>query len=120
MLVKVWTELDNGTCKTLLAKIFRESRDVFTIRYLSKTAETDHGRTIYRYEDQEYEIGDDSIVEYISTDDEEALGYIPVDGGFVCIDSDEDYEPSESEVEEELTDDEEEDVTEEDYSLDED
>lgn len=66
-----------------------------TIQYLSPTDENDHGRIIYKYEDQTYEIDDDYITEYIGSTDESDVGFIKVDDGFVRYESDSDYVPSE-------------------------
>jgi hypothetical protein len=102
MLIKVLTELPNGKLTALIAKIFDTKGDVFTIRYLSPTEDLDHGCVVYRYEDQSYEIDDDSITAYLGTSDETDIGFKRVEGdGFVKYDSDSDYVPSseESDVE---------------------
>jgi hypothetical protein len=99
MLIRVWTELPSGKTTTLVAKIIQEDGPTMTIQYLSPTEDKDHGQVIYRYETQTYEIQDDSVTEYLGTDDESELGFKAIDNGFVKYDSDSDYEPSESDVE---------------------
>ena len=100
-LVRVWTDIGTGKNVSLVARIIETNGPVFTIQFLSPTENKDkHGCTIYRYEDDTYEIEDDSITHYLETDDE-------TDVGFKCIgegdwirtgeDSDEDYIPSEEE-----------------------
>jgi len=85
-----------------------------SIKYLSPTEDLDHGCVIYRYEEQTYEVQDDSITEYLGTDDEGDIGFKVVPTGFVKYDSDSDYIPSEEEDEEE-----DETAEDSDYSLDE-
>jgi hypothetical protein len=114
MLIKVWTELPNGRMTSLLAKIVEESGPDMTIRYLSPTDDIDHGQVVYRYEDQQYIVQDDSVTEYLGTDDETDAGFKAVPTGFVKYDSDSDYEPSE-----ESDSYDEESVAESDYSVDE-
>lgn len=98
MLIKVLTELPSGKTTSLVARIFDRTGDIFTIRYLSPSEDTDHGCVVYRYEDQTYEIDDDSITSYLGTDDETDIGFRAVlDGGFVRCDSDSDYVPSSEE-----------------------
>lgn len=94
--MKVWTELPTGRHVTLIAKIVDEKGPVYTIQYLSPTEDRDHGRIVYRYEAETYEIEDDSITEYLDTDDEMSLGFKPVDNGFVKYVAESDYEPSEA------------------------
>jgi len=118
-LVKVWTDIGAKKHVQLLAKIIEKDGVILIIKYLSEGK--DH---TWRYEDDTYEIDDSSIAEYLKTDDECDLGFIPMgDGGFVKDEnSDEDYEPSDEEEEEdddEDNPDEEEDMDEEDPSEDE-
>jgi hypothetical protein len=115
-LVRVWTNVGQKKPKALLAKIFSSAEGpVYTIRYL-----TDEGG-IYKYEDETYEVDDDSVAEWIGVDDEEDIGYTRVDEGtWVKEDHDSDYVPESSEDETEddeddPTDDEEEAEDEEDY-----
>lgn len=93
MLVKVWTELPTGN-KSLLAKIIDTNDTIMTIQYLSPTDDRDHGRIVYKYEDQTYDIDDDYITEYIGSTDETDVGFFKVDDGFVRYESDSDYVPS--------------------------
>lgn len=97
MLIKVLTELPSGKTTALVARIFEEKGDVFLIRYLSPTEDRDHGCVIYRYEDNTYEIDDDSITSYLGTDDETDIGFRKIDDGFIRCDSDSDYVPSSDE-----------------------
>lgn len=120
-LVKVWTDIGAKKHVQLLAKIIEKDGVILIIKYLSEGK--DH---IWRYEDDTYEIDDSSIAEYLKTDDECNIGFIPMgDGGFVKDEnSDDDYEPSDEEEEDddeedEENQDEEEDMDEEDPSEDE-
>jgi hypothetical protein len=98
MLIKVLTELPSGKTTALVARIFDTKDDIFTIRYLSPSEDRDHGCIVYRYEDQTYEIDDDSITSYLGTDDETDIGFKRTqDDGFVRCDSDSDYVPSSEE-----------------------
>ena len=117
MLVKVWTELPSGKNKSLLAKVIETNGAVMTIQYLSATDDKDHGRIVYKYEEQTYEVEDDSITEYIGDTDESDVGFIKVNDGFVKYESDSDYVPSEDDDEDD--EDDEDDDVESDYSLDE-
>lgn len=111
MLVRVLT--DNGGPKPvpLLARVVEERDDSYTIVYLSKAEEDEHNRTVYRYEDDHYEIDDDYVIEYL--DDEAEAGFERYDdeGGWVKRrrddTSDDDYEPSGAEEDDEADDDEE-------------
>lgn len=89
-LVRVWTDVGARKPAALLAKIIEKDGVILTIKYLTES-NTDH---IWRYENDAYEIDDDSIAEYLNTDSELDLGFIPRDDGFTRIDSDEDYVPS--------------------------
>jgi len=100
-LVRVWTDIGTGKNVSLVARIIETDGPVFTIQFLSPTENKDkHGCTIYKYEEDTYQIEDDSITHYLETEDE-------TDVGFKCIgegewirtgeDSDEDYIPSEDE-----------------------
>jgi hypothetical protein len=111
-LIKVWTDLGGRKHVALLAKILEKSkRGVYTISYLSVTEDKDHGRPVYRYEDEHYEIDDEHICEYLNTSDEADAGYATTQetGWYVKqSDSDDDYVPSDDEE----SDDEESDVDE--------
>jgi hypothetical protein len=105
-LIKVWTELGNdGKCYSLPAKIVSKKGNTFVIQYLSSTdRKTRDGKKIYMYEDETYEVTDNSITEYLETDSELDLGFEQISGSgdfeFIKYDSDsedEDYVPSSSE-----------------------
>lgn len=113
-LVRVWTDVGARKPAALLAKIVEKDGVILTIRYLSES--DDH---IWRYEEDTYDIDDDSIAEYLKTDREEDLGYVKHDDGFLKVDSDEDYVPSEEDEETDEDEDEDEDTEEEDDEADE-
>ena len=106
-LVRVWTDVGARKPAALLAKIIERDGVILTIRYLTES--DDH---IWRYEEDTYEIDDDSIAEYLKTDREEDLGFMIHDDGFIKVESDEDYVPS-SEDETDEEDEEEENIDEE-------
>lgn len=95
-LVRVYTDTGDIKPVHLLAKIFDIHDKTFSIRYLSPTEDTAHGKKIYRYEEEVYEVTDESISEYLDTTDESDLGFkeLPC-GGFIYTDSDSDYAPEE-------------------------
>lgn len=101
-LVRVWTDVGSRKPVPLLAKIVEENGVIFTIRYLSESDDK-----IWRYEEDTYEVDDESIAEYLKTSDECDMGFVPLDDGFIKVESDEDYVPSD-EDEDEGEDDEEE------------
>ena len=101
-LVRVWTDVGARKPVALLAKIVERDGVIFTIRYLTESDDK-----IWRYEEDTYEIDDDSIAEHLGTASEEDIGFRPVEDGFVKADSDEDYVPSSED--DETTDDDEED-----------
>jgi hypothetical protein len=104
-LVRVWTDVGEKKPKALLAKIFKKSGGTFTIRYLSAVPEN---VKVFKYEDEEYEVDDESISEWLDTDLETDLGFeAQDDGSYIKIESDPDYEPSDSEDETESDDDDE-------------
>jgi hypothetical protein len=78
----------------LLAKIVEENGCIFTIRYLSESDDK-----IWRYEVDTYEIDTDSISEYLKTSDENDVGFKIFDDGFVKIEYDDDYVPSDEDEE---------------------
>lgn len=102
-LVRVWT--DGGARKpvALLAKIIERHGVISTIRYLSEGPDN-----IWRYEDDTYEIDDDSIAEHLGTDQESAIGFRVVvdEDGFVREDSDDDYVLEDSSEDDETDEDE--------------
>jgi len=104
-LVRVWTNVGQRKPKALLAKVVsRASGPVYTIRYLSPVSEEDEsGRQVFRYEDDTYEVDDDSVAEWLDADTEEDVGYKEVEqGAWIREDDDSDYVPSsESESEDE-------------------
>ena len=104
-LVRVWTDVGEKKPKALLAKIFKKSGGVFTIRYLSALPEN---AKVFKYEDDEYDVDDESISEWLDTDLETDLGFeAQDDGSYIKVESDPDYEPSDSEDETESDDDDE-------------
>lgn len=102
-LVRVWTDVGSRKPVPLLAKIVEENGVIFTIRYLSESDDK-----IWRYEEDTYEVDDESIAEYLKTSDECDMGFVPLDDGFIKVESDEDYVPSDEEYDEDDEDDEEE------------
>ena len=109
-LVRVWTDVGARKPVALLAKIVEKDGIICTIRYLSEC-----GDKIWRYEEDTYEIDDDSIAEHLNTDHEDEIGFVLADDGFVkiLVEDDEDYVPtdedvSDTESEDEETEDEEE------------
>ena len=98
-LVRVLTDIGGPKPMPLLAKITHEHDDgQYTIQYFSPTEDRDHGRVVYRYEDETYMIDDESVMEYLNTDDEVSIGYRLLDDGTSWVrdsaDSDDDYVPS--------------------------
>ena len=107
-LVRVWTDVGARKPVSLLAKIVEKDGVIFTIRYLSECEDK-----IWRYEEDTYEIDDDSIAEHLNTDHEDEIGFAPADDGFVKVlaGDDDDYVPTDEDVSE--TESDEEDVEEE-------
>jgi hypothetical protein len=101
-LVRVWTDVGARKPVALLAKIVERDGVIFTIRYLSESDDK-----IWRYEEDTYEIDDDSIAERLGTANEEDVGFRQFEDGFVKADSDEDYVPSSEDEETTDTDDDE-------------
>lgn len=104
-LIRVWTDVGAEKPISLIARIIDTKDSLYIIQYLSPTEDKDHGRTVYRYEDETYEIDDDSVTHYLDTDDETDIGFKKVDSGWVRSRSDSDddeseYEPSDEECEE--------------------
>jgi len=93
-LVRVWTDIGQKKPKPLLARIVNTKAKLYTIQYLSPTDDRLKGRTIYRYEDETYEVDDDSIYEYLSLSNENDMGFVEVDGGYIKDESDEEYVPT--------------------------
>ena len=117
-LVRVWTDVGSDKNVSLVARIIETNGPIFTIQFLSPTEIKDkHGCTIYKYEDDTYQIDDDSITHYLDTSDEGDVGFVSVgDGEWIRTsdESDEDYIPSE----EDSDDDEEDEEDEEDFEED--
>lgn len=107
-LVRVWTDVGARKPVPLLAKIVDQDGPIFTIRYLSESDDK-----IWRYEEDTYEIDDDSIAEHLGTDVETDIGFQECGDGFLKVEfEDEDYVPSSED--EESSDEETDDFTEED------
>ncbi len=102
-LVKVWTDIGARKPVPLLAKIEEVDGVIFTIRYLSESG-TDH---IWSWEEDTYEIDDESIAEYLRTDQLEDIGFrsFGEEGQYIKVDTDDDYVPDSAEEEEEDEDD---------------
>lgn len=96
-LVRVWTDVGARKPVALLAKIEEKDGVIFTIRYLSETA-----KGVWAWEDDTYDIDDDSIAEYLKTDVIEDLGFRAFgdEGAYVKCESDDDYVPETSDEEE--------------------
>jgi hypothetical protein len=62
-LVRVWTDIGARKPVALLAKVIEKDGFILTIKYLSEGP--DH---VWRYEDDTYDIDDDSVAEYLKTD----------------------------------------------------
>jgi hypothetical protein len=96
-LVRVWTDVGARKPKPLLAKIVSSKNGIHTIKYLSPVADNSH---LFRYEEDVYEIDDESICEYLNLDDEADIGFrINEEGDYYKASSDDDYAPSEEEDE---------------------
>jgi hypothetical protein len=112
-LVRVWTDVGADKNVSLVARIIETNGPIFTIQFLSPTESKDkHGCTIYRYEDETYQVDDDSITHYLDTSDEGDVGFVSVgDGEWIRTgdDSDEDYIPSEEDSDSDDEEDEEDD-----------
>ena len=93
-LVKVWTDVGKKRPVPLIAKIIEKDGPIITIRYLSEGKDK-----IWKYEEDTYEIEDDSISEYLNTDDEINIGFKKLDEGFIHEkdNSDDEYLPEEDE-----------------------
>ena len=115
-LVRVWTDVGARKPVALLAKIIEKDGVILTIRYLAES--DDH---IWRYEPDTYEIDDDSVAEYLKTESEIELGFVAhEDGGFLKVDQDEDYVPSEEDGESDSYEDSDEEDEEEEFAEDDD
>ena len=98
-LVRVWTDVGSEKNVSLVARIIETNGPLFTIQFLSPTeSKNKHGCTIYKYEDETYQIDDDSITHYLDTSDEGDIGFVSIGEGEwirTSDESDEDYIPSE-------------------------
>jgi hypothetical protein len=104
-LVRVWTDVGSDKNVSLVARIIETNGPIFTIQFLSPTETKDkHGCTIYKYEDEMYQIEDDSITHYLDTSDEGDIGFVSIGEGEwirTSDESDEDYIPSEEDSDDE-------------------
>jgi len=123
-IVRVWTDVGSDKNVSLIARIVETNGPIFTIQYLSPTENKDkHGCTVYKYEDEMYEIDDDSITHYLETSDEGDIGFVSVGNGEwirTGDESDDDYIPSEEEESDDDEEDEEDVDDEEEFEEDED
>jgi hypothetical protein len=123
-LVRVWTDVGSEKNVSLVARIIETNGPIFTIQFLSPTETKDkHGCTIYRYEDETYQIDDDSITHYLDTSDEGDVGFVSIGEGEwirTSDESDEDYIPSEEDSDDDEEEDEEDDLEDEDVDDEED
>jgi hypothetical protein len=110
-LVRVWTDVGARKPVALLAKIVEKDGVIFTIRYLSECEDK-----IWRYEEDTYEIDDDSIAEHLNTDHEDDIGFVQAEDGFVKMmgEEDDDYVPTDEDDDSEESTDDDEDEEEED------
>lgn len=99
--IKVWTDIGD-TFVNLPARIidYAQDRTVMNIKYLSQTDRRDPNtnKKIWSYEDEIYDITDESITEYMY--DEGDLGFVSVgENDYIKVemtdeeDEDSDYEP---------------------------
>ena len=96
--VKVWTDIGNSFVN-LPARVIESLNDTLRIRYLSQTDRRDPttNRKIWSYEDEIYDITDESITEYMY--DESDLGFVSIgENDYIKTeisedDEDSDYEP---------------------------
>ena len=113
-LVRVWTDVGSEKNVSLVARIIETNGPLFTIQFLSPTeSKNKHGCTIYKYEDETYQIDDDSITHYLDTGDEGDVGFVSVGEGEwirTSDESDEDYIPSEEDSDDDEEDEEDDDV----------
>jgi len=95
-LVRVWTDVGARKPVPLLARIEEKDGVILTIRYLSETT-----KGIWSWEDDTYEIDDDSIAEDLKTDLFEDIGFRSFgdEGSFIKCEMDDDYVPDTSDEE---------------------
>lgn len=119
-LIRVLTDIGEHKPVSLLAKITEERSDgTYIIQYLSRTEEKHKGRCVFRYEDDTYQIDDESVTEYLNTDDETDIGYEQITSdSWIQLEDDEDedeYLPSDEEADEEEMDDDDDDDADDEY-----
>ena len=92
-LVRVWTDVGARKPVALLARIEEKDGVILTIRYLSETA-----KGVWAWEEDTYDIDDDSVAEYLKTDGIEDLGFRAFgdEGAYIKCESDDDYVPDTS------------------------
>jgi hypothetical protein len=123
--IKVWTDIGKETFVNLPARVIDHTGTILRIKYLSKTNIRAEGtnKKIWSYEDDIYDITDESITEYMY--DEGDLGFVSIgENLYIKVEvseedeEDSDYEqPTDTETESEYdTDDEDEDIEEEDFT----
>jgi hypothetical protein len=100
--VRVWTDVGSRKPIPLLAKVVEKDGIILVIRYLSENKDG-----IWRYEADTYEVENckESIAEYFDTKKEEDVGFVSCEGGFMKMESDDDYLPESDEEEEDDDDD---------------
>jgi len=98
-LVKVWTDVGKKHPVPLIAKIIEIDGPILTIKYLSEGKDK-----IWKYEEDTYDIEEDSIAEHLKTNDESILGFRPLyDGTFIHVqdeNSDDEYIPEDEDEDE--------------------
>jgi hypothetical protein len=77
-MIKVWTDIGAKKPVPLLAKIVEVKGPVFIIRYLQECDDK-----IWRYEEDVYEIDEDSIQEDLCTAHETDVGFRALGDGFI-------------------------------------
>jgi hypothetical protein len=106
MLVDVLVELDDGTESTCIAKIEKENRETYVVRYLSPTTRYWGDRKIYEYENTVYTIDKGCVSGFYDSTHEEDAGMQKIESGWISNEDDSDYVPSgtdESDTDESLT-----------------
>jgi len=94
-IVDILNELDNGKTVDLVAKIVGENAKTFTVKYLSPSKNMHGDLIIYTYESKSYTIDKECVSGYYDSEKEEDAGFIKVDGGWIHLEGDSDYTPSE-------------------------
>jgi len=111
-LVRVWTDVGQRKPVPLLAKIIERNGVIFTIRYLTEGA-----GGVWSYEDDTYDVDDESISEYLNNDSEESLGFMKIgDNEFTKDSSDDDYVPSDDDDDDDDEEDEEDEEDDDEFS----